>query len=965
MRLSRLGALGALVLAGGCSSSDRVGPVDGIALVEPGTVDFGRVALGATRVREVRVRNTGLAPLHLLELSIEGLGQDVEIVNRGDGRLRPGAETVLELRYTPAAEELLARTLTMDVDDRVVPTVDIPVVGIAQRPQIVPEPAALDFGRIELGVPERRTLALRNDFELPVEVALVQEGDPRFQVPVAGTLVVPALSTRELELTFLPDRAGPAEGALRMLPCPLCAEVTVPMVGVGLDRALLVEPPLLDFGNVPIDRLATRPLTLTNDSTHPLEVFSVATDPAHPAFDTDGLAVRLAPGTSVQLPVRFGPTRLGLDESALEVRTSSVREPTSRVVLRGIGGGPEIAVVPGSVDFGEVPEGGLQTRAVRITNVGADPSLPKLLISGVTMAGSPEFRSGFAAPIELGPGEFFDLELIYEPLGAGADAGEATIASNDGSSPEVRVPLSGRATVAPPCSLALSPAALDFGTLDLRRGAVLGFTLRNTGATLCVLRDLRIAPGSDPAFRMPGVPPQGVLLSPGGWFGRMVAFDPLAVNAGAGDYTGEVEVWIVENGARRRMALPLSATSAPGCLVPTPRFLDFASGRPECGPRSGTVSFTNVCPGGITVGSIAVGAGNNPGEFSLDAAPASPFFLGAGDDFEVDLTWRAATRGPSYAPLYVAESGRVGPLMVPLLGSLHEEGARTDVFTQHRADAVDVLLVVDNSSSMAEEQARIATAVGTLFDVAAARGIDLRVAVTTTGLVPSGADPQCPGGVDGGEAGRFFPVDRSRPRIVTPATPDARNVLAANTQVGLCHYLEQGMEAMRLALSAPLVKGENAGFLRQEARLAVIFVSEEDDHSGFPVQEYAAFLAGLKGAGGAVTNAIVDVDRRCTAASGVAVRYLELVAATGGVSSSICAGNWAPAFRAIADRSYTPETGFPLAEVPDAAGVVVHVDGVLASPSSWVFDAAANEVRFHVPPPPGARIEIDYTPVCN
>ncbi len=955
--------LGGLSLVAGACGDGRLRAEDGIAQVEPPTVDFGRVALGATAVREVRVRNLGRAPLSLLELAIDGLDRDVAIINHGDWRLGAGDETVLELRYTPAIEEILARTLTVGVDNRIEPTVAVPVTGLALRPRILPEPAALDFGRIELGVAERRTLGLRNDFELPVEVRLTGTGDPQFAAPVA-TVVVPPFSTHELDLTYLPARVGPAAGAMVLLPCPLCTDAAVPLAGVGLDRALLVDPPILDFGHVPIDRLATRELTLANDSSHPLEIFSVATDSAHPAFGADTLAIRLAPGASTRLPVRFGPTRLGRDESALEVRTSSVREPVSRIVVRGVGGGPEIAVVPGAVDFGDVPEGGLVTRQVRLTNVGADPTLPPLRIEAVTVAGSAEFRADLPAPVELGPGAFLDLDLHYAPVDPGGDAAEAVVVSNDGSNPEVRIALSGRATVAPPCTLELAPGRLDFGTLDERRGAVLGFTLRNTGTTLCVLRDLRLAPGSDPVFRLPGAPPEGFLLNPGRWFGRMVAFDPLAVNAGAGAYTGEVEVWIVENGVRRRMAIPLAAQSARGCLVPAPRFLDFTSGRPECGPRSGTLAFTNVCSDPITVGSIALGTGNNPGEFTIDAAPATPLALGGGDGFTVDLTWRAATRGPSYAPLFVAESGRPGPLMVPLLGSLHEEGTRTEVYTQHRADAVDVLLVVDNSSSMAEEGPRLAGATGALFDAAQARGVDLRVAVTTTGLVPSGADPRCPGGADGGEAGRFFPVDGSRPRIVTAATPNARSVLAANTQVGTCHYLEQGMEAMRLALSAPLVTGENRGFLRREARLGVVFVSEEDDHSGFPVQEYVAFLRDLKG-GGAVAGGIVDVDQRCAATSGVAHRYLELAAATGGVTASICQGDFTAPLRAIADRAYTPETGFALAEVPDAAGVIVAVDGVLAPPSSYLYDAGSNEIRFHAPPSPGARVEVTYTPACR
>jgi hypothetical protein len=114
-----------------------------------------------------------------------------------------------------------------------------------------------------------------------------------------------------------------------------------------------------------------------------------------------------------------------------------------------------------------------------------------------------------------------------------------------------------------------------------------------------------------------------------------------------------------------------------------------------------------------------------------------------------------------------------------------------------------------------------------------------------------------------------------------------------------------------------------------------------------------------------VANAIVDIDQRCTAASGITHRYLQLVDATGGAAASICLGDFTPLFRTIAERSYTPETGFFLAGIPGPAGVTVRVDGAIAAPGSYVFDRAANEVRFVTTPRAGARIEVAYTPACN
>lgn len=238
--------------------------------------------------------------------------------------------------------------------------------------------------------------------------------------------------------------------------------------------------------------------------------------------------------------------------------------------------------------------------------------------------------------------------------------------------------------------------------------------------------------------------------------------------------------------------------------------------------------------------------------------------------------------------------------------------------------------------------------------------------VTSTGMTPAPGGT-CPGGADGGEAGRLVPVDGTRPRILTPDTPDVRGALGANVEVGICHELEQGMEAMRRALSEPLRSGENAGFLRNDAKLAVIFVSDEDDHSGFGVEDYLAFLLALKGEGGARAHAIVDIGSGCPEGAGRADRIIELVQGTQGIVESICPADWSGALAAIADEVFTFRTAFSLSGTPDGDGVVVVVNGEVADPAAYRYDAGSNSVDFAPgsEPPAGAAIEIRYTASCG
>jgi hypothetical protein len=253
--------------------------------------------------------------------------------------------------------------------------------------------------------------------------------------------------------------------------------------------------------------------------------------------------------------------------------------------------------------------------------------------------------------------------------------------------------------------------------------------------------------------------------------------------------------------------------------------------------------------------------------------------------------------------------------------------------------------------------------------------VDLHVGVTTTGI--NATNPACPGGAGGGEAGRLFPANGSGPRLFTNATPNLGQALQQAVQVGECGFEQQGLEAMRRALTSPLVdhaddprtplpSDGNLGFYRQTASLAVVVVSDDDDTSPDAVATYVRFLQQLKGAGNAVRSslyAIIPSGTTCPSASGQGFRYAEAASRTGGAIESICAADFAPLLQDVVSKAFAPQTRFPLSGTPDASGVTVTVDGVPAT--GWVYDAASNTVVFASPPPPGSLIAVSYTRGCG
>ncbi len=171
---------------------------------------------------------------------------------------------------------------------------------------------------------------------------------------------------------------------------------------------------------------------------------------------------------------------------------------------------------------------------------------------------------------------------------------------------------------------------------------------------------------------------------------------------------------------------------------------------------------------------------------------------------------------------------------------------------------VDILFVIDNTRSMVAEQQALGEAfAGFSARLDALLGPDrYRIALITSGMESPACPPCPPGDVpiysclnETGENGRF--QDRrgrnsgtaQLPQFEFTSEPDCRVITSANRH---CFYepasgrgvvlagdrgcaYERPLAALRTALSSPLIDGWNAGFLRREAMLAVVLVSDEED----------------------------------------------------------------------------------------------------------------------------------------
>jgi hypothetical protein len=163
--------------------------------------------------------------------------------------------------------------------------------------------------------------------------------------------------------------------------------------------------------------------------------------------------------------------------------------------------------------------------------------------------------------------------------------------------------------------------------------------------------------------------------------------------------------------------------------------------------------------------------------------------------------------------------------------------------------AVDILFVIDDSLSMMDEQAQLGIWSRELFDVLSGAGElpDLHIAVTSSSVAIPGLDKCAAGGTLhlGGavlQQGRFLrdvagPAGRERNYTGTLTDTFAKMARVGDAGCGF----EQPFKAARLALSGHAAGAE--GFLRDDALLLVVFVTDEDDCSATDSMLFADLYA--------------------------------------------------------------------------------------------------------------------------
>lgn len=144
--------------------------------------------------------------------------------------------------------------------------------------------------------------------------------------------------------------------------------------------------------------------------------------------------------------------------------------------------------------------------------------------------------------------------------------------------------------------------------------------------------------------------------------------------------------------------------------------------------------------------------------------------------------------------------------------------------------------------------------------------------------------------------------------------------------------IEMGLEGPRMALLEPEQAAYNAGFVREEANLSILIVSDEEDSSPQSVDEYLRNFADLKGGDAYRNHARMNVssvvgdqppkfegEPSCSSANGEAAygsRYVYAARQTNGLVDSICDEDFSPIVAQLGLTLSGLNVEFALSRVP-------------------------------------------------
>ncbi len=250
-------------------------------------------------------------------------------------------------------------------------------------------------------------------------------------------------------------------------------------------------------------------------------------------------------------------------------------------------------------------------------------------------------------------------------------------------------------------------------------------------------------------------------------------------------------------------------------------------------------------------------------------------------------------------------------------------------------NGVDILWVIDPSGSMNAHHAQVLLGIEQML-LALPPNVNWRLEII-------------PGDPNHAYALNSFPI----------LPGDNFSVVQSHLQNNISGWHERGFEAVQRYIQH---NSDAQNWMRADAALLVVFVSDEDDQSSISSYEFITWLSLVRAE--VFVASIVNVDPAYSLCTGyystidIGLNYMDVTSHFSGQIIDICNSDWSSGVSQAAQQVQLIED-VALDFTPVSVDhIEVFVDNVLYP--DWVWDEPTNTIRFTVTPPESSIITISY-----
>lgn len=472
----------------------------------------------------------------------------------------------------------------------------------------------------------------------------------------------------------------------------------------------------------------------------------------------------------------------------------------------------------------------------------------------------------------------------------------------------------------------VTPAALDFGLASFEDPAVIRtFTISSVGADPATVSSIEIQ-GDDAVNFSLLVPFMETVLEPGETMDIQVAFQPV----GSNQIFAEA---VVFSDDPDESAIPVALVgqgAAPDLLV-SPSPLNFGATYVGC-TMPNEITLSNIGQEELVIYNM----GGVADPFLLSNMPTFPLRLQPEESYTVYVDFAPGMEG-QFTDVFSVASNDPDDDGVTDFSGVGQYIASYDQMWDNPVDPPsDIIFSVDQSCSMNDDAALLASSFSTFISQLNNYSTDWQIMVANS-------DSGC-----------------SNSGILTPNTSGFQSTFQSAVQSGGGSYTEALLTQTRNAVENTDPGECNAGFMRQNAMLHIIMVSDEPEQSG---GNYSDFVNQIIAKKGNATNVRLSTIYNPNHHSN---RYVSAANDTGGLIFNINDGSWSNSnnLQLIAEASIIADK-YDLDQPAVASTIEVYVNGFLVT-SYWHYDEAQQAVIFDSNPPgEGDTIQIIYSALAE